>query len=280
MPLTEFSQTAFAASLSQSVSIQTIRSYLCALRFHQIRAGLSDPSLSTPPRLPYVLKGIQRTSVTHHNTQRLPITPELLSGIHSLWSGYPPSFDKVMLWAAFCLGFFGFLRSGEFTSSPHDSNECSLQVGDVSVDSRQDPQTLTVLLRRSKTDQFGKGNRIYLGRTGNNLCPVAAMLGYLSIRPSTPGPLFIFQDGSPLSRPKLVQHLRHALSQLGMDVANYSGHSFRIGAASTAAKVGFSDSLIQKLGRWRSSAFTTYIRTPVDTLALASASLSGQHVPG
>ena len=150
------------------------------------------------------------------HTQRLPITPELLSRIHSLWSTGPPSFDRVMLWAAFCLAFFGFLRSGEFTSSPHEPNECILSVNNVSVDSRQNPQTLTVFLSRSKTDQLGTGKYIYLGRTGNNLCPVAAVLGYLSIRPHTPGPLFIFEDGTPLSRPQLVLHLRHALSQLGV----------------------------------------------------------------
>lgn len=221
-----------------------------------------------------MLKGIQRTTATRYRAQRLPITPELLSRIHSLWSTSSPSFDRVMLWAAFCLGFFGFLRSGEFTSSPHEPNECILSVNDVSVDSRQNPQTLTVFLRRSKTDQFGTGKYIHLGRTGNKLCPVAAVLGYLSIRPPSPGPLFIFDDGTPLSRPQLVLHLRHALSQLGISVANYSGHSFRIGAASTAAAVGFSDSFIQKLGRWKSSAFTTYIRTPVETLASASTALS------
>ena len=37
-------------------------------------------------------------------------------------------------------------------------------------------------------------------------------------------------------------------TQLGINTANYSGHSFRIGVASTAAKAGLSDSLIQKLG--------------------------------
>ena len=274
LPLTEHSQTAFAAYLSQSVSTKTIRVYLCALRFYQIRAGLPDPTLSTSPRLTYVLKGIQRTSPSHHRPQRLPVTPELLLRIHTLWSNHSLSFDKVMLWAAFCLGFFGFLRSGEFTSPSQNPNECVLSVSDVSIDSRQCPQVLTVFLRRSKTDQFGAGSYIHLGQTSTPLCLVAAVLAYLSIRPSTPGPLFIFHDGTPLSRIQLISHLRHALSQVGVNPTNFSGHSFRIGAASTAAAAGFSDSFIQKLGRWQSTAFTAYIRTPIDNLAAASGVLS------
>ena len=167
------------------------------------------------------------------------------------------------------------MRSGEFTTSPsQDPDECALLVTDVAVDSRQDPQVLTVLLQRSKSDQFGAGTHLYLGRTGNTLCPVSALLAYLAIRPSTPGPLFVFQDGTPLSRRQLVLHLRDALSQIGIDVTNFSGHSFRIGAASTAAKAGLSDSFIQKLGRWKSDAFTAYIRTPANDLAAASAVLS------
>ena len=273
--MTEHSQTAFAAYLSRSVSAKTIRSYLCALRFHQIRAGLPDPALRSSPTLPYVLKGIQRTSPNRPRPQRLPITPEVLAQIHTLWSKHPLSFDKVMLWAAFCLGFFGFMRSGEFTSSssqrPGDS---PLSVSDITIDSRENPQVLAVLLRRSKTDQFGTGSYIYLGRTGTTLCPVSAVLAYLAVRPSIPGPLFIFRDGSPLSRVQLISHLRDALSQIGVDVTNFSGHSFHIGAATTAAKAGFNDSLIQSLGRWRSAAFTAYIRTPVDDLAAASAALA------
>ena len=274
LPLTPHSQTAFAAYLSQSVGMNTIRSYLCGLRFYQIRAGLPDPSLTASPKLSYVLKGIQRTSPSRQRAQRLPVTPEVLLQIHTLWSKRPLSFDKVMLWAAFCLGFFGFMRSGEFTSPSQDSSECILSVGDVAVDSRQDPQVLTIFLRRSKTDQFGTGSYIYLGRTGTILCPVAAVLAYLSIRPSTPGPLFIFHDGTPLSRAQLISHLRDALSQVGVKATNFSGHSFRIGAASTAAAAGLSDSFIQKLGRWKSTAFTRYIRTPSDSLAAASGTLS------
>ena len=83
--------------------------------------------------------------------------------------------------------------------------------------------------------------------------PVAATLGYLAIRPSLPGPLNLFQDNSPLSRPKLVKSLCHALIAAGIDDSNFNGHSFRIGAATAAARKGLCDSLIQTLGRSKSS---------------------------
>ena len=52
----------------------------------------------------------------------------------------------------------------------------------------------------------------------------------------------------------------------GMDLSRYMGHNFHIGAASSAARVGVPDSLIQTLGRWRSSVFQRYIKTPTATL--------------
>ena len=37
-------------------------------------------------------------------------------------------------------------------------------------------------LRKSKTDQVSRGVDIYLGRTDEDLCPVAALLAYLALR--------------------------------------------------------------------------------------------------
>ena len=261
--------------MSESVTWDTVRSYLSALRFYQIAAGLPDPSMSSFPRLNYILKGVHKKSPEHKRAKRLPITPDLLRRIHSVWSQTPLTYDKVMLWAAYCLGFFGFLRAGEFTSTlPPPPGGSILSVADITIDSRDNPQVLTVLLRTSKTDTFGMGTRLYLGRTGKSLCPVAAMLGYLAIHPSNPGPLFIWENGTPLSRAQLVKHLQEVLTQAGIDTTHFSGHSFRIGAASTVARMGFSDSFIQTLGRWKSSAFMSYIRTPVDQLISVSTRLA------
>ena len=111
--------------------------------------------------------------------------------------------------------------------------------------------------KASKTDPFRAGVDIVVGRAGNALCPVVAVVNYLLIRGSGPGPLFRFQDGKPLTRVRLVEQVREALQRVGIDGALYSVHSFRSGAATTAAKVGVEDSAIKILGRWRSSSFKT-----------------------
>ena len=72
---------------------------------------------------------------------------------------------------------------------------------------------------------------------------------------------------------RFVAKVREAMSLAGLNYDNYSGHSFRIGAAMTAAQKGISDSTIKMLGRWKSSAYALYIKTPRDHLARFSATL-------
>ena len=276
LPLTEDTLCRFAAMMSQTVAWGTVRIYISALRYFQIRAGLPDPSVSSFPRLSYVLKGIHRTTPDHHRKQRFPITIQILTALHTVWAPPPVSYNNAMLWAACCLGFFGFLRAGEFTCTGSAATDFPLTPSDIVVDSRENPQQIAVHLRRSKTDPFGVGCHIYLGRTHTIPCPVAAVLGYLSLRPPIHGPLFIYQGGMPLTRDSLVQHLRAALVQAGIDSSSYSGHSFRIGAATAARQAGYSDSLIQTLGRWKSSAFLSYLRSSPDELVTVAATLVRQ----
>lgn len=96
------------------------------------------------------------------------------------------------------------------------------------------------------------------------VCPCQALLHYLNLRKhSSPSePLFSFMDGSPISRQYFTQQLRSALAFCNLDLHLYKAHSFRIGAATTAASQGFSELQIQSMGRWNSGAFKKYIRIP------------------
>ena len=49
--------------------------------------------------------------------------------------------------------------------------------------------------KASKTDPFQKGFSIYIGRTNNGLCPVAALAAYFAARGTGPGPFFDLATG-------------------------------------------------------------------------------------
>jgi len=252
-----------------------MKSYLAAVRHGQIAVGLGDPMMGRMPRLQYVVKGAQRSLSGRPKRTRLPITPEILRRMRSSWEQLPSRDDAVMLWAASALCFFGFLRMGEAVV-PSDSGydpRFHLSHGDVRINNIQNPSWLAVTIKRSKTDQFAKGVTLSIGATGTDLCPVAAMLAYLAQRGNTPGPIFIFSDRRLLTRDHFVTCIRAALEKAGIDASLYAGHSFRVGAATTAAQRGLQDSLIKTLGRWQSSAYMVYIRTPHSTLISVARSL-------
>ena len=105
-----------------------------------------------------------------------------------------------------------------------------------------------------------------MGRTGDTFCPVMAMMVFLVTRGAGPGPLFIFQDRKTLTKARLVEQVRAVLTSTGVDGAPFSGHSFRSGAATTAASRGINDVTIKMLGRWKSEAYQFYIKTPREQL--------------
>ena len=94
--------------------------------------------------------------------ERLPITPPILK---TVWDGQANDPDIVMLWAACCLAFFGFLRAGELTVPSDSAFDPSMHLswGDLAVDSQDNPTVLSVRLKASKTDLFWKGITLYIG---------------------------------------------------------------------------------------------------------------------
>ena len=170
-----------------------------------------------------------------------------------------------MYWAVATLCFFGFFRLGELLLS--DASLPHLSWGDMTYDHASEPSMMKVHLRSSKCDQYGKGADVFVGKTGNTLCPVAACLAYLTVRGKTePGAFLLKSDRQPLLKPVFVSELRKALGALGLHQAAYAGHSFRICAATAAAAAGVEDSTIQLMGRWNSAAFLGYIKLPALSL--------------
>ena len=181
----------------------------------------------------------------------------------------------------------------------------ALGMGRCAVDNSQRPRYDMYIPQAVKTDQTGQGVHIILGRTGADLCPVAAVLGYIAIcvhiilwrtgadlypvaavlgyiaiLGARPDPFCLNSRGEPLLKHVFVAEIRQILDDMGFPQHQYTGHSFRIGAETAAALAGLEDSTIQLLGRWRSTAFIRYVRTPHDKLAALSSTLIRQENVG
>ena len=171
------------------------------------------------------------------------------------------SYDKLAYWAAFTLAFYGFLRASEFTSPSHTSYNphWHLRTADVKLDSTP----ITISLKRSKTNQFGKPEMVKISSNDTSTCLVRAMDKLLAVREQQPsGPLFTMSTGRFLTRMDVSQRTKSLLQSAGYDPQLFSSNCYRIGAATTAAVSELPDHLIQTLGRWHSNAYKDYIRPP------------------
>ena len=158
--------------------------------------GLATPPWMVWPHLQYILKGVKRLQSIEPSAARLPITPSIMQKLQGVWAQAPPDlrFKASMLWAACCLGFFGFMRAGEFTSDSRDPQEFVYPM--LRKTHIHHPQWC----KYTCEEPYGKEVAIYLGRTHSVLCPVAAVLNYLAIRPPGEGPLFVRKDSTLLTR--------------------------------------------------------------------------------
>lgn len=262
-PAAEWTLMSLATDLAKSHHENTVKVYLAGVRSLHIEQGFQNP-FENRPRLARVIRGIKRLR-SNPTAERLPVTIEVLRTLRRALC--VANYDEALFWAATCFGFFGFLRCGEFTvpaANQFDEN-LHLCLKDVSVDSHTRPSYMLARIRSSKTDPYRKGFTLRLGPTGADVCAVRAVTQYLHLRGSNPGPLFMRKDGAPLTRATYSAWLKEIGVRAGLK-GNYSGHSLRIGAATTAAQVGIPDHLIKTLGRWESNAYELYVRTPTQVL--------------
>ena len=275
LPATELTLRYFCTHLSASLAYQTIKVYLAGIRLLHLEHGFADPTRDAP-LLQYLCTGIRRTKGDAPK-KRSPITLDILHTIkQEMARSHLPVSDRLLYWAAFTVAFYGFLRASEYTA-PTSTTYCSrthLCHRDITV--RDDSIRLT--LKHSKTDRFGRTAMVLIGATGTSTCPVTAMRKYLGEHPHRhSGPLFTLTSGKFLTRRNVSDVTKTLLSMAGIDPTSYSSHSYRIGAATSAAAAGLSDHLVKTLGRWRSSAYQGYIRTSPQVLCTATAKIARAH---
>ena len=189
--------------------------YLAGVRHLHIALGHANPFNYPMERLRLLIKGARRESAKERperkNLQR-PVTADAMRVLRQSWEREEPRSNGRLLWAACCVGWFGFLRAGEFTvpKGALFDPALHLSLADVQVDNWRSPEWVKVRMKQSKTDPFRLGATICLGRTGEDLCPVAAIVGYLVEGRLRPGPLFVFADGRPLRKDALVLRMQQA----------------------------------------------------------------------
>jgi integrase len=107
------------------------------------------------------------------------------------------------------------------------------------------PEGVKIVIRRSKTDQFGEGMVKGLPYFSNqNYCPVLHLKKWLELSNIKTGPIFRrFSKNFKLSENRLTDQsvallLKYYLDIAGIENKNYSGHSLRSGFATVSSASG------------------------------------------
>ncbi|XP_026138202.1 proline-rich protein 36-like [Carassius auratus] len=279
LPFPDFSLlsiTSFISFLSTAKNLQasSIKGYLSGVQFfHKLIHGFPS-SVINNSQTSLLIKGIQRARPSNPDS-RQPITLDILTNcIQKLRTGYHSIHTARTLDAMFLLAFFGFLRCSEIAITSKFNPKLHPTISDLCI---RDNETIAYSIKHSKTDQERKGHYIYIFNLPSPIQPYQALVSYIQFRnaqsKSALDPLFVDDSNHPVTRFWFQKHLKLILTQSGFHAENFSSHSFRIGAATTAAQKGLSQNQIQALGRWSSEAFKSYIRYNQSHIKAAHAAL-------
>ena len=155
------------------------------------------------------------------------------------------------MWAACCVAFFGFLRCSEFTSPGlsqyHPTTHLSFS--DLAIDNRSAPSLIQITIKESKTDPFRRGTQVFFGKRDTAICPVEAIIKYLTFRGTNPGPLFIWPNLEALTRQFFATSLTSLLKAAGLHVHIATPTVFELGLLPQPCQLAFRTD-VKMLGRW------------------------------
>lgn len=231
----------YATFLARNLKPQSIKCYLNVVRILHLELGFPNP-LDRNWYLSTILKGIDRSKGTPPN-RKLPITPQMLSHIHTLLD-LKDSFHATF-WAACLIAFFTYFRKSTLVpksgKGPYTDVICLQDVTTCS-------DGLIISVQKTKTIQCHERIlRIPVPRVGTKLCPVQAvehMLRLAGTRPEQP----LFSYIGVLTHSQFVSTLKKYITATGLNSDLYSGHSFRRSGASFSFACGIPPRLIKLQG--------------------------------
>jgi site-specific recombinase XerD len=230
-------------------SVSTIDKALGAIAHAHHRANLLPPNRTA--RVQETMRGIRRSL----GVAQTPKAPLLANMLRAACADMPSTIIGLRDRALLTLGFAGAFRRSELVA---------LEVRDLTFTA----EGLEVTIRRSKTDQDGKGRRLGIPLAASpKACPVRALQEWLAAAKIDSGAILRAVDrhgrvsAAGLTGRSVALIVKRHVSGLGLDQSRYAGHSLRAGLVTSAAKAGRSEASIMRTTGHRSSAMVRrYIR--------------------
>ena len=215
---------------SKGAKISTLRRRLVSIGvIHKLKGHYLD---TKHPIIIENLMGIKRKIGSFQQGKKPILINQLKSIINVIDNEKSKEIKKIRDKTLILIGFGGGFRRSELVSI--DYNDVELV-----------PEGVKIVVRRSKTDQFGEGMVKGLPYFSNqNYCPVMHLKKWLEISNIKSGPLFRrFSKSYKLNENRLTDQsvallLKNYLNVAGIENKNYSGHSLRSGFATVSAEFG------------------------------------------
>jgi integrase len=240
---------AYIAECAGRLKVGSIQRRLNAIAEAHKAMGLDSPTSSGMVR--NTLKGIKRTMGTAAVQKAAALTDDIRAMVAATDAGLIGARDRALI----LLGFAGAFRRSELVGL--DVEDCTFG-----------KDGLTIMLRRSKTDQDGAGRKIGIPYGANpETCPVRVLQDWMEQAAITGGPLFRSLNRHGQAQPDrlsgidVARVVKKLAVRAGLDAVKYAGHSLRAGHATSAAIAGASErSIMSQTGHRSVQMVRRYIR--------------------